>query len=466
MLALFVAVLAAVVLARPVYAIVRFIRLPGAAKRNYPAALRARLRWRWLTRNLGLAYLDQHRRSVSPVKLGTSVKVSAAAPVAARLRYPRARFRPDGFGIVARVKTVPRVGRGEFDSQAEHIANAWNCHRVQVHQEKPGRLLIRGLRTDPLTLPFEAPEEVFGATSVQGPEIRPGATDLSLYAGCDEWGDDRWFPLYGLTGITVGGLPDFGKTTLVNSFLCQLAGLDCVQFVIIDGKGGGDYEDWRDRAFIFVGDELPAAAVALEDTHGLMRSRLGSVLERTGHKNAWRAGPSPAFPLIVTVIDECHTFFDLDGVKGRQADEKLVRACRTLTGQLVRKGRSVLFLTVLVTQKQTSDAIPTFLRDNCRPGFSFAVKTRDAAVAGLGEHIREYPSYCPTTLQDPAYVGVMTASLRTGHDPFVRIRVPDLDEAAVAARAAETACKRSDPRAIPSPVPVPASVPERVPERV
>ncbi|MBV9720286.1 MAG: cell division protein FtsK, partial [Candidatus Eremiobacteraeota bacterium] len=70
---------------------------------------------------------------------------------------------------------------------------------------------------------------------------------------------------------------------------------------------------------------------------------------------------------------------------------------------------------------------------------SFAVKTRDAAVAALGEGIHEYPSYCPTTLQSPEYVGVATAAIRTGHDPFVRLRVPEISEQAAAARAVQTA---------------------------
>lgn len=406
--------------------------LPAAARsvfrlrrlRYLPAAVWARLRWRWLVRNLGAAYPDRHRKG--------------------RVRSPRALIWPSEHGIAARIRTVPGTGRGDFEKHAEHIANSWKCARVQVSQRKPGQLVIRGLRTDPLTLPYPmsaAPAGVYGSDSVQNP--------LRLYIGRDEFGADRWLPLAGITGITVGGLPGFGKTSLINSWLMQLAGLEAVQFVIIDGKGGGDYADWEDRAFIATGDELPAAAAALEDTHSLMRTRLGSVLELSGHKNAWHAGPTAAFPLVVTIVDECHTFFDLDAVKGDREAEPHIRACRGLTGQLVKKGRSVLFLTILITQKQTSDAVPTAIRDNCRFGTSFAVKTRDAAVAALGEQIREYPSYCPTTLQDPAYIGVSTASLRTGQDPFVRIRCPEVSEAAAAARAAETASKRSDPRLTP-----------------
>jgi S-DNA-T family DNA segregation ATPase FtsK/SpoIIIE len=389
--------------------------------RYLPAAVWARLRWRWLARNLGAAYVDRHRKD--------------------KVKFPRTVIYPDAHGIVARVKAIPGTGRAEWEKDAPHVANFWRCVRVQVSQPKPGRLIVRGLRIDPLTQPAAFPPGVFGTTSVQGP--------LRLYVGRDEWGADRSIPLSGVTGITVGGLPGYGKTSLVGSWLMQLAGLDCVQFVLIDGKGGGDYAEWEDRAFISTGDELPAAAAALEDVHSLMRTRLGSVLEVTGRKNAWHTGPTPEFPLVVTVIDECHSYFDLEAVKGQREAEAQVRACRALSGQLVKKGRSVLMLSVFITQKQTSDAIPTAIRDNCRYGLSFAVKTKDAAVAALGEQIRQHESYCPTSLQDPAYVGVATASLRTGQDPFVRIRVPEVTEAAAAARAAETAHQRSDPRLTP-----------------
>jgi S-DNA-T family DNA segregation ATPase FtsK/SpoIIIE len=271
------------------------------------------------------------------------------------------------------------------------------------------------------------PAGVFGANRLA--DLRK----FQLYVGRDEWGAHRYVSLPGVTGITVGGLPGFGKTEFIRSIIEQLAGLP-VRFVFIDGKGGGDYEDFRDLAWIIMGDDLSAAAEGLEEVHGEMRARLGAALPA---RNLWHIGPTPEYSLVVTVIDECHTFFDLEAAKSERdkTAEQLVRSCRTHTGQLVRKGRSVLFLTIVITQKQTSDAIPTAIRDNCRVGFSFAVKTRDAAVAALGEHIREYPGYCPTTLQDEAYIGVCTAAMRTGSDPFVRIRVPELTSSAAADRA-------------------------------
>jgi S-DNA-T family DNA segregation ATPase FtsK/SpoIIIE len=56
--------------------------------------------------------------------------------------------------VAATVRTVPGVGRKEAERAAPHLANYWRCVRVQVSQPAPGRLLLRGLRRDPLALPL------------------------------------------------------------------------------------------------------------------------------------------------------------------------------------------------------------------------------------------------------------------------------------------------------------------------
>ena len=300
-----------------------------------------------------------------------------------RLRFPRARFYADRVRHRGEDAAHPEGRRDEFEKAAPYIADAWKCCRVHVSQTAPGRIKLRGLVTDPLAVPF-GPDAAPAGTYADPSPFRP-------YLGRDEWSTDRHVDLSGITGISVAGLPGYGKTSLILSLLCQLAGSGAVQFVFIDGKGGGDYSDWAPRAWLHCGDELEHAAGILEDVHSLMRSRLLEVAMSGGPKNWWHAGPTPERPLIVTVIDECHTYFDLEAVKGDKEAEGHVRMARTMTSQLVRKGRSVLFLTLLITQKQTADAIPTAIRDNCTLGFSFAVKTREAAVCGLGEGIRDYP---------------------------------------------------------------------------
>ena len=76
---------------------------------------------------------------------------------------------------------------------------------------------------------------------------------------------------------------------------------------------------------------------------------------------------------------------------------------------------------------------------------AFALKTTDAAVAALGSEIRAYPSFSPTALQGPEFVGCAVTTLRTQQDPFARVRVPYATEDEVEARAAASSVHRRDP---------------------
>lgn len=430
MAALALAALAALALFRPALAVYRLARMPAAARRHYPAALWARIRWRWLARNAGLAYIDHHhRRQLRPrIPFTTAVRVQPV-PVH-KLRYPAARFRTDAYGWQATVRTIPKVGRAQVADAAESIADAWRCHRVQVTQAAPGRVVIRGCRRDPLTEPYAmaaAPAAVFGAAD--------GPPQL-LYLGRDAWGTHRSVPLANLPAIAVGGLPGYGKSVLITSLLCQLAPSPVVDIgLICDGKGSADFEPWGHVAQL-VGDDLDAAAQALATEADAMRRRLADMPAATGHRNGWAAGPSREWPLRLTIVDECHTYLDLDSVKGDRQAETAVRECRHALSQLVRKGRSAMWLTVLATQKQTGDSTPTAIRDNIPLSLCFATRTREAAVAALGDAIRDHPDKCPTTLSTPELVGVCTALLRTGLDPYTQLRTPLIGEDQAAAVAA------------------------------
>ena len=136
----FVLIVIPLAVARPVYAAVRFARLPRAAKRYYPLALWAKARWRWTARALGLVLMDRHHAD----RTGGKPKV----------RHVRVKIRADAYGISAHLKTVPGVDRTKLEDQAAHLANHWKAERVSVTQTAPGRLTVRALRRDPLLYPL------------------------------------------------------------------------------------------------------------------------------------------------------------------------------------------------------------------------------------------------------------------------------------------------------------------------
>jgi DNA segregation ATPase FtsK/SpoIIIE, S-DNA-T family len=247
----------------------------------------------------------------------------------------------------------------------------------------------------------------------------------------------------------VAGLAGFGKTMLVAHQLGQLAPSPAVQFVLIDGKGGPDYDRLFPRAWLSAKDDLTQVRNVLRQVHRLMVDRQGAIAQVLGVTDAWHVGPSPSWPLVVVVVDEAHTFFhERKGTSPEvKAHNALVAELSRLVEELIRKGRNVAIQVMLLTQRATGDAIPTRIRDNCQVAISFATRTVDGAVAALGEEIRQHPDASPVLLNDPAYVGVAVTSL-PGRPGFHRVRTPQVDHHQVAAIIRATVGLRRDPAAL------------------
>jgi DNA segregation ATPase FtsK/SpoIIIE, S-DNA-T family len=411
---------AAVVGLRLAVAIVRFAMLPSSAYPHYLPARWHRFRWHRLARNLGLAYVDHH--------LGG---LDSRRP--ARVVYPKVRFLPDPFGWVVKTRLIPNVSRPEFEKAAEHLANAWSCHRVGITQPEPGRLLVRAMRRDPLAEPLSS-------------AVLPVFDGRRLVLGRDEWGELRSVSLANLSGSVIGGNPGRGKTQFACAIAAQFAPSSATQWYVLDGKNGGDWSGWADRAIGYAGDNLADAVGLLEDAHARMVKRLATVVADLGTRNAWRIGPTAAYPLVWLAVDECSQYLDLEGAKSLGKDaERQVRQCRALLTQMLRKGRSVMFHVSLVAQKATSTSIPTDMRDLAGLRACFGVQTLESGIAVLGEDLRRYESASPTLLQGEEYAGVATVRLATGADPYTRIRVPFVDEDQADNVARQTASLRERP---------------------
>jgi DNA segregation ATPase FtsK/SpoIIIE, S-DNA-T family len=224
-----------------------------------------------------------------------------------------------------------------------------------------------------------------------------------------------------------------------------------VQFAVLDGKAAGDYDDSHGRLFAYLGDDLDAANELLRRLVDLRRRRAAVIRDPEyagglGVRNFWTVGPTGIWPLVVLIIDEAHTYFV--EVKGNDAESKRLTALaadnRRLGEDLVKKGRSLGFLTILATQKSTGDSIPTSIRDVCPVLISFAQTTAAAAVAALGEVVRDYPEADPVELQGQEFVGVASMKVE-GRKGLTRVRMPHVQDDDVARVAAQTASLTKDP---------------------
>jgi S-DNA-T family DNA segregation ATPase FtsK/SpoIIIE len=350
-------------------------------------------------------------------------------------RFPTAEFVVDDQGVTATVAAIAGASLTDYEHAARYLADTWGCVTVRAEQQGPGRIRLRGLHRDPLL----APARIDLA----------GIEPTSLTAWWLGWAEDSTLVLIRLaevSGSVVAGLAGFGKTMLVAHLVGQLAPSPAVQFVLIDGKGGPDYDRLFPRAWLSAKDDLGNVRDVLRQVHGLMVDRQGAIAGVLGVTDAWHVGPSPSWPLIVVVIDEAHTFFhERKGTSPEvKAHNALVAELSRLVEELIRKGRNVAIQVMLLTQRATGDAIPTRIRDNCQVAISFATRTVDGAVAALGEEIRQHPDASPVLLNDPAYVGVAVTSL-PGRPGFHRVRTPEVDHHQVAAIIRATAGLRTDP---------------------
>ncbi|WP_328513676.1 FtsK/SpoIIIE domain-containing protein [Streptomyces mirabilis] len=426
----------AVLVGWAVWWVVRYLRADAMTRQSIRQAVRVRWGWKRLAPMLKLSATDK-----TPTALASLANTNGK-PIKPRVLIPALRVKHDAYGVIARANCLPGVGLEQFQRAAPHLADAWRCTRVAVTQDKPGQLIIRGVRLDPLKFPTEhhptgeVPDET-------------ARWDLGL----DEYAQPVSVNLTQVPGVTVAGLPGFGKTSLVNRLLSDWAPSRAVQFACADGKVSaayeGDYADWVQRMFAFVGDDLEEANRLFRRLVELRRARSASVRTVLGVKSMWDIGPSDRWPLVVLIVDEAHTYFR--DHKGNDPKTKKLAALAAenarLVEDLVKKGRSVGLLVILTTQKSTGDAIPTFIRDVCPVGLSFAQKTAEAAVAALGEEIREWPDANPINLQDPTYVGV--ASMNHQSQPgFTRIRTPYVPDADAARVAEQTAHLTADPYAL------------------
>lgn len=247
---------------------------------------RIRRTWARTARRVGLVQSEQTSQP------WWSTRPAPAAPVM-RALLPSVTVRAERWGVRVDAATFGRLGLAEFVAAGPHLADAWRVPIVRVAQLRPGVIRIRALLHDPLIEPTQWTDtEVVGDPAV-------------WFAGVDADGRPVTIRSAGVSGVVVAGLAGYGKTSFLNHRFCQLAANPAVQFVLIDGKGGPDYDDLFARAWLSAKDDPQTVRDHLERVHALMIARQHTIRAVLGVKNMWHVGPTAGWPLTVVVLDLC-----------------------------------------------------------------------------------------------------------------------------------------------------------------
>jgi DNA segregation ATPase FtsK/SpoIIIE, S-DNA-T family len=215
-----------------------------------------------LSQTLGLGYKDQWTR---------------------QHRFPAAGILVDDQGVTATVSAIAGAGLVDYQKAAGYLADTWGCVAVRAEQQAPGLIRLRGLHRDPLLAPARVD------LSGNAP-----ASLTSCWLGWAEDASPVHVRLAEVSGMVVAGLAGFGKTMLVAHLLGQLAPSPAIQFVLIDGKGGPDYDRLMPRAWLSAKDDLTDVRNVLRRVHRLMVDRQRTIAQVLGVTDARHLGPSPS----------------------------------------------------------------------------------------------------------------------------------------------------------------------------
>lgn len=207
--------------------------------------------------------------------------------------------------------------------------------------------------------------------------------------GRDAEGEPAALKMSGLSGCVVAGVPGAGKTALMSVVVGPLLLSPAANVAVWDGKGGSDLAWVEPMADVYSVEDrdLKMVADALESRVELMRDRLKTQKAVRGSSNFWdrNLGATSEHPVYVTVVDEVQTYVG-SGVAGtdREKKKQVGRITEALI-ELLKKGRSVGMFTIVMTQKPTTDALPSAIRDVADLRIALRLRSTESVRAALGD---------------------------------------------------------------------------------
>lgn len=263
---------------------------------------------------------------------------------------------PAGWNSVALVVSPETISAEDWDAAAPALAQGLGYDRAKIDHSRR-RVVLTFSR---------------GASPVDGDCVAPfELRKQAVRVGVDEQGRDFWLDTSGHSGVIVAGLPGSGKTVFLRRLVQSFALNPDNRVIVFDGKGTDDFGDLVARNVAVFSGTPDTDETIVEELEGL-----GRLLQE-------RAGGSRGGGRVVVVVDECQGYTPTKGLttEEKQARERSAKVLK----DLVARGRSLGFLTVLATQKPDADTLPTVLRDNCGLRCSGRLRTSEGEKMVLGD---------------------------------------------------------------------------------
>lgn len=263
---------------------------------------------------------------------------------------------PAGFRSVGLIVSPDTFSAQEWEEAAPALAQGFGYDRAKVKHSRRRVALTFTNGLAPTDKPYTAPLDL---------------QKQAVHMGIDENGKAFYLDTAGHSGCIVAGIPGSGKTVALRR-LVQSFALDSANEVwVFDGKGTQDFHDLtRENVHVFSGSPDTSTAIVEE-------------LERLSLQLQERAANGDVPGRVVVVVDECQGYIPVKGLTSeeKEAREKALKVLK----DLVARGRSLGFLTVLATQKPDASTLPTVLRDNCGLRACGRLRTSEGEKMVLGE---------------------------------------------------------------------------------
>lgn len=327
------------------FCFIRWYRADTETRVSLRQARRMRWGWKRLAPMLDLAVKD-----TTPTRLQQYGPQDQ--PAKPRVLVPRLHTRADPFGVTVTADALPQAGLSAWQDATEGLSDAWGMRRIRISQPKPGVIVARGFRREPLEAVIRSP--LLGPDG--SPVCRPGqfvSTD-DVLLGWDEDGTPIVLNLAYSAHALVAGVTRSGKSITVNTLLAYASLMRDVRLIVIDPNLGAVAPWWRTAYKVSDATHPDEPTEILRWVREEMQRRERLFWSgRTDRITEF----SPELPLLLVVIDEVANYTRHPDRKARERFEAELLA---IVGQGAKFGIRLW----LLTQKPSADVLTTAVRTN------------------------------------------------------------------------------------------------------